>query len=263
MRSAETRSQLSRSPVPHHPLRCGGEHSKTSGTEVPMDTRIGTNVSVLLIARRSMMCVCRARSRPKQSGPCLAMSRGRRASMPHVRCSKSRLNYAFLQASSLTSSAGSDDARLASSQNAGPSLSASILLFSRRRPRSTGGVVDCRVTHRCPLYNGFRRSTSWLNDIMGSSRRRFSRFSTSLHRTKWAKAKPTEMRSRPRGSPLQSDVWIYRAVVISLAVVATSAVVGAIVVALVTSKDTPQVLIALGSAALGALAGMLSPSPRL
>jgi hypothetical protein len=37
--------------------------------------------------------------------------------------------------------------------------------------------------------------------------------------------------------------------------------VGAIVLVMVTSKDTPPVLVALGSAAVGALAGLLAPSP--
>ena len=62
--------------------------------------------------------------------------------------------------------------------------------------------------------------------------------------------------------PLHSDVWIYRAVVAALGFIAIVTVVGAIMLAVVTGKDTPQILVALGSAAIGALAGLLAPVPR-
>ncbi|MBI5302903.1 MAG: hypothetical protein HY868_12265 [Chloroflexi bacterium] len=61
-------------------------------------------------------------------------------------------------------------------------------------------------------------------------------------------------------APLQSDVWIYRVVVGTLGLGVLVGMVGAIVLALV-GKPIPEVLIALGSAAIGALAGLLAPSP--
>lgn len=56
------------------------------------------------------------------------------------------------------------------------------------------------------------------------------------------------------------DPWMYRIVVIALGVVVLAAVVGAIVLA-ASKLEVPQALIALGSTALGALAGLLAPSP--
>lgn len=60
--------------------------------------------------------------------------------------------------------------------------------------------------------------------------------------------------------PLQSDVWIYRIVVAALAAVAMIAICGGIALA-VYGKNTPEGVIALGSTALGAIAGLLAPSP--
>jgi hypothetical protein len=61
-------------------------------------------------------------------------------------------------------------------------------------------------------------------------------------------------------APLQWDVWIYRIVVSALGSVVLASVIGGIILAM-ASKTTPQVLVALGSAAVGALAGLLAPSP--
>lgn len=60
--------------------------------------------------------------------------------------------------------------------------------------------------------------------------------------------------------PLQSDVWIYRIVVAALAAVAMIAICGGIALA-VYGRTTPEGVIALGSTALGAIAGLLAPSP--
>ncbi|AEA47572.1 hypothetical protein [Archaeoglobus veneficus] len=60
--------------------------------------------------------------------------------------------------------------------------------------------------------------------------------------------------------PLRRDVWIYRIVVIALGLTVLAVVIGAIVITMV-DKTTPDVLVALGSAAVGALAGLLAPSP--
>jgi hypothetical protein len=61
-------------------------------------------------------------------------------------------------------------------------------------------------------------------------------------------------------APLERDVWIYRIVVGALSLVALVAIVGAIVVAVSTSDtQVPDAVVALGSAAVGALAGLLAP----
>lgn len=66
--------------------------------------------------------------------------------------------------------------------------------------------------------------------------------------------------------PLKTDVWIYRMVVGFLGVVVLITVLGGI---LLTWKggnsanyQIPQGVIAIGSAAIGALAGLLAPSPK-
>ena len=61
-------------------------------------------------------------------------------------------------------------------------------------------------------------------------------------------------------TPLQHDVWIYRIVVGALGLAVIAALGGAIALS-VAGKPIPDVLTALGSAAIGALAGLLSPSP--
>lgn len=60
--------------------------------------------------------------------------------------------------------------------------------------------------------------------------------------------------------PLETDVWIYRGVVFALGMTVIVAAIGAIYLA-ASSLPTPEVLVALGSAAVGALAGLLAPSP--
>jgi len=61
-------------------------------------------------------------------------------------------------------------------------------------------------------------------------------------------------------TPLQSDVWIYRIVVGALALAILGSVAGAIVLAL-QDRAIPEVLLAIGSASVGAMAGLLAPSP--
>ncbi len=77
-----------------------------------------------------------------------------------------------------------------------------------------------------------------------------------------------ELRADPRRAleqvaapPLLWDVWIYRTVVGVLGLVAIVAIVGTIMLAN-TTNGIPDALISLGSAAVGALAGLLAPSPR-
>jgi hypothetical protein len=62
--------------------------------------------------------------------------------------------------------------------------------------------------------------------------------------------------------PLQSDKWIYRCVVIALGAGLIITIIGGIVSNLTgQAKPLPDGLIAIGSAAVGALAGLLAPSP--
>lgn len=61
-------------------------------------------------------------------------------------------------------------------------------------------------------------------------------------------------------APLQTDKWIYRFVVSALGLAILFAIVGAVVLS-ATGRTIPELLTALGSAAVGALAGLLAPSP--
>lgn len=61
-------------------------------------------------------------------------------------------------------------------------------------------------------------------------------------------------------SPLQTDPWIYRIVVASLGLAVLIAIVAASLLA-GSDKKVPEGVIAIGSAAAGALAGLLAPSP--
>jgi hypothetical protein len=63
----------------------------------------------------------------------------------------------------------------------------------------------------------------------------------------------------------QGDVWVYRIVVIVLGITVLLTVTGGLGLAFTGSPNNykmPPELIALGSAAVGALAGLLAPSPR-
>lgn len=77
------------------------------------------------------------------------------------------------------------------------------------------------------------------------------------------KADPIGTIAKIAGPPLETDVWIYRLVVGALGLTVLTAVVGAIVLAAMGAegRKVPEVLVALGSAAVGALAGLLAPSP--
>ena len=57
------------------------------------------------------------------------------------------------------------------------------------------------------------------------------------------------------------DTWIYRIVVISLGLALVLCVVGAIILARDKSAQIPDILLAVESATVGALAGLLAPSP--
>ena len=57
------------------------------------------------------------------------------------------------------------------------------------------------------------------------------------------------------------DIWLYRMVVAVLGLTVVASVVGAIALTLM-GQSTPEVIVAVGSAAVGGLAGLLAPSPR-
>ena len=67
-------------------------------------------------------------------------------------------------------------------------------------------------------------------------------------------------------TPLNTDNWIYRIVVLSLGLAVLSIIIGVIVLVasgkITDDKNVPTILTALGSAALGAMAGLLAPSPK-
>jgi uncharacterized membrane protein YbhN (UPF0104 family) len=62
-------------------------------------------------------------------------------------------------------------------------------------------------------------------------------------------------------SPLKTDKWIYRIVVSALGLAVLLAVIGGIYLAAKPNTAIPDILVALGSAAVGALAGLLAPTP--
>ena len=62
-------------------------------------------------------------------------------------------------------------------------------------------------------------------------------------------------------SPLQADNWIYRIVVGALGLAVLLSVVGAIFLSAQKITPIPDMLTAIGSAAVGALAGLLAPTP--
>ena len=62
-------------------------------------------------------------------------------------------------------------------------------------------------------------------------------------------------------SSLKTDKWIYRIVVSALGITVLLAVSGGIYLAAKEVTTTPEILVAIGSAAVGALAGLLVPTP--
>ena len=62
--------------------------------------------------------------------------------------------------------------------------------------------------------------------------------------------------------PLEMDKWIYRIVVLILGLTVMFIVLGVIYLAGIHDvKEIPEILVAIGSAAVGALAGLLTPTP--
>lgn len=67
-------------------------------------------------------------------------------------------------------------------------------------------------------------------------------------------------------NPLSTDVWIYRIIVLALGIVIVSIVIGVIILIssgkITDDTKVPTILTAIGSAAIGALAGLLAPQPN-
>src|SRR3954447_21296711 len=62
--------------------------------------------------------------------------------------------------------------------------------------------------------------------------------------------------------PAQSDRWVYRIVVVALGLIAIFVVVGVFVLKAVDNNTTiPDAMVAIGSAAVAAMAALLAPSP--
>ena len=80
-----------------------------------------------------------------------------------------------------------------------------------------------------------------------------SRFSDDMEKDELTARDLVEVRA-----PLEWDKWIYRIAVTTLGLVALSALAGAIVLAS-AAKPIPEILVAISSAAVGALAGLMRP----
>ena len=67
-------------------------------------------------------------------------------------------------------------------------------------------------------------------------------------------------------SPLSTDKWIYRIIVLSLGITIISIIIGVIILIgtgyITDDKGVPTILTAIGSAAIGAMAGLLAPPPK-
>lgn len=75
------------------------------------------------------------------------------------------------------------------------------------------------------------------------------------------KFKEITLKSFAEKSALHTDVWVYRIVAFFLGAVVFTAIIGAIKLALNDIPTTPNIMTAIGSASVGALAGLLAPSP--
>jgi len=67
-------------------------------------------------------------------------------------------------------------------------------------------------------------------------------------------------------TPLLTDKWIYRIIVLALGVTIVSIILGVLILLgnekISDDKSVPTILTAIGSAAIGALAGLLAPPPH-
>jgi hypothetical protein len=80
-----------------------------------------------------------------------------------------------------------------------------------------------------------------------------------------AALEPLVAKAVRQNTPLETDRWIYRIVVTALGVAVLLVIAGAITLALVVDaipEVVTQLLTAIGSASVGAIAGLLAPTPR-
>ena len=74
------------------------------------------------------------------------------------------------------------------------------------------------------------------------------------------------LREYQQENPIEWDAWIYRIVVLSLGLTVIIIVTGVLIALVrntdVTNQNLITVVASIGSAAIGALAGLLAPSPR-
>jgi len=67
-------------------------------------------------------------------------------------------------------------------------------------------------------------------------------------------------------SPLSTDKWIYRIIVIGLSITIISIIIGVLILVgtgkITGDEGVPTILTAIGSAAIGAVAGLLAPPPK-
>jgi hypothetical protein len=81
------------------------------------------------------------------------------------------------------------------------------------------------------------------------------------HRSDVENSQPLDL-AAGRAAPLSNDVWIYRFAIFTLGALSLLSLGGAMLLT-AFGHDAPQVTVALGSAAVGALAGLLTPAlPR-
>lgn len=81
------------------------------------------------------------------------------------------------------------------------------------------------------------------------------------HRSNAEDGHPLDLATGP-ATPLTGDVWIYRFAIFTLGALSLLSLGGAMLLTAL-GHDAPQVTVALGSAAVGALAGLLTPAmPR-
>ena len=80
------------------------------------------------------------------------------------------------------------------------------------------------------------------------------------------KTDPKEASKSLQDSPLTNDTWIYRIVVLALGITIIAIIIGVLLLIdreeITTDKSVPTILTAIGSAAIGALSGLLAPSPK-
>lgn len=67
-------------------------------------------------------------------------------------------------------------------------------------------------------------------------------------------------------NPLYTDKWIYRIIVIGLSITIVSIIIGILLLInngqIGGDKSVPTIITAIGSAAIGAIAGLLAPPPK-